>query len=225
MIKPVLIFCAAGNKRFSQIAKDAGYLLGARLPGTVYFDPLYFADQKYQQPNRTAYMAALATYRPFMASVLDWEHEEQLPEVLSWAAEAAQYSRVVMLIPKVINGIDRLPRRIGGAEVRLGFSISTTNGGTSVPEWQFNGWPVHLLGGSPGEQMKRYRQMDVQSADGNMAMKMAIKHCAFWQPGTGGFTNRWPTLTQADGQRWNGDAPYEAFRRSCENIMQSWRKL
>lgn len=225
MAVPTLIFCAGGNRRYAEIAKDAGYLLGARLPSTVYFEPLHFADQEYQDPNRAAYMQALARYRPYMASVLDWETPDQLPEVLSWAEEAAQFCHVIMLIPKVVNGIKLLPRTIGGAEVRLGFSVPTTNGGTQVPEWEFSGWPVHLLGGSPGEQMKRYRMMDVRSADGNMAMKMANKHCAFWQPGKAAHTNHWPSLAQADGQRWNGDGPYEAFRRSCINIMAAWQKL
>ena len=91
MAAPALIFCAGGNRRYAEIAKDAGYLLGARLPSTVYFEPLYFADQEYQQPNRAAYMDALARYRPYMASVLDWETPEQLPAVMSWAEEAAQY--------------------------------------------------------------------------------------------------------------------------------------
>jgi hypothetical protein len=220
-----LVFCAAGNKRYSEIARDAGYLLGARLPGTVYLEPLYFADQKYQDPNRAGYMAALAKYRPTMASVIDWEREEQLTEVLSWAEEAAQYSEIIMLIPKVINGIRLLPRTIGGAQISLGFSVPTTNGGTQVPEWEFAGWPVHLLGGSPGAQMGRYGTMDIQSVDGNMHMKMANKYCAFWQPGTRANSNSWPSLTQADGQRWNGDGPYEAFRRSCDNIRAAWQAV
>lgn len=84
-----LIYCAAGNARFAQIAIDAGFLYGAQLPGTTYH-PIWFADQNWKKPDRTKYMAALAEHRPHMASVLDLERADQLDEVLSWAEEAAQ---------------------------------------------------------------------------------------------------------------------------------------
>jgi hypothetical protein len=42
-----LIYCAAGNPRLYQIAHDAGYLYGARLPGTIY-GPLHMADQEWR---------------------------------------------------------------------------------------------------------------------------------------------------------------------------------
>ena len=76
-----LIYCAAGNRRFAEIATSHGFRYGAQLPGTVYTDvaPLYFADQDWKEPNRDKYMSALAQHRPHMATVLDWEREEQLP--------------------------------------------------------------------------------------------------------------------------------------------------
>ena len=106
-----IIYCANGNRRFAQIAIEAGMTYGAQQPGTVYFPP-EFADQDWKKPNRTAYMAALAQHRPRMATVIDWERDEQLPEVLEWAEEAAQYVETVILIPKVLGGIPRLPRRV-----------------------------------------------------------------------------------------------------------------
>lgn len=228
-----MIYCAGGNGRFARIAIEAGFLYGAQLPDTVYF-PLAFADQDWKRPDRAVYMAALSEHRPRMATVLDWERDEQLPEVLAWAEEAAQYVETVMIIPKVFGGIARLPRRIGGAAVRLGYSVPTRHGGTQVPVWEFFGWPVHLLGGSPHAQMRiaRTAGLSVRSADGNMHMLMATRHCRFWVPGTARYaSNRWwPTLREAHGQMWgdggaDSDAPYEAFRRSCKNISDAWRKL
>lgn len=205
-----LIYCAGYNRRFAQIAIDHGFLYGAQLPSTVYH-PLHFADQDWKKPNRAAYMRALEKHRPHMATVLDLEQDDQLGEVLSWAEEAAQWVRVVMIIPKVFGIIPRLPPRIGGADVRLGYSVPTRFGGTELPVWEFTGWPVHLLGGSPNAQMELAHYMDVVSADGNMAMKAAARFCNYWTP---------------DGWRGTGamqDAPYEAFRRSCENIMLAWK--
>jgi hypothetical protein len=218
-----LIYCGGGNKRFYEIATGSGFKYGARLPETVY-GPLYFADQNWHTPKRTAYMAALADHKPHIATVLDWEQDDQLPEVLAWAEEAAQFAEIVIIVPKVMGGIPRLPRSIGGCEVRLGYSVPTSYAGTSLPAWEFAGWPVHLLGGSPHAQMALAHYMSVKSVDGNMYQKMATSWCMFWVPGTARYaSNRWwPTLTEADGKRWDGDGPHEAFRRSCENIMAAW---
>lgn len=143
---PTLIYCAAGNKRFAETAIRYGFRYGAQLPGTTYF-PVHFTDQNWRKPDRTRYIRALAEKRPALATVLDWEREEQLPEVLAWAQEAAQYaSEAVIIIPKVIGGIEKLPREIGGKPVRLGYSVPTKFGATSVPQWEFRGWPVHLPG-------------------------------------------------------------------------------
>lgn len=222
MAGPTLIYCADGNRRFAQIAIDAGYQYGAQLPNTVYYPP-YFADQNWKKPNRAAYMTALAEHRPHIASVLDWEREEQLDEVLAWAEDAARFVQVVMIIPKVQGGVSRLPRTIGGKPVRLGYSVPTKFGGTQLHIAEFVGWPVHLLGGSPNKQMTLARYLTIASADGNMPAKIAMRYSKFW-------TGDWVSIIVADGKRWNdgaekSDAPYEAFRRSCVNIRAAWEKL
>lgn len=207
-----LIYCAGKNVRLDDIAIKAGFMVGAQLPCTTYL-PLYFADQNWKKPDRTAYLAALEKHQPYMATVLDLERLNQLDEVLAWAEDAAQWVAVVIIIPKAQGIISRLPRSIGGRPVRLGFSVPTKFGGTELPVWEFAGWPVHLLGGSPHRQMAIARYMDVQSADGNVINLAATNFCKYWQDG------RWYSITPRQG-----DAPYEAFRRSCENIMAAWRK-
>ena len=226
---PELIYCAGGNPRFVRIAVDAGFRYGARLPDTVYTDiaPLWFADQDWKKPNRQAYMVRLAEHRPTQATVLDLEREDQLPEVLDWAEEAAQFVERVVIIPKAFGIIVHIPAQIAGADVVLGYSVPTRYAGTEVPVWEFGARPVHLLGGSPHAQMRLCHYLNVMSADGNYAMKMATRHCQFWAPGTARYaSNRWwPTLREANkGINWDGDdAPYEAFQRSCENIIVAWR--
>lgn len=214
----------------AQIAIDAGFAYGVQLPATVYFEPLHFADQDWKAPNRVAYMKALDVHRPMLASVIDWEHEWQLLNVLDWAEEAAQFCERIMLIPKVIGGIARLPRRIGGVDVVLGYSIPTKFGGTPLPIWSFTGWPVHLLGGSPHLQMHYWSHMvnfcNVISADCNYHQKMAVKYCQTWMPGTArGAKNRyWPELREL-GPYIDEDAPYTAFARSCESIQAAWEHV
>lgn len=228
MALPTLIYCGGGNPTFAEIAINAGFMYGAQLPDDkVYFEPLYFADNNWRKPNRDSYMAALKRYRPHMASVLDLENDDQLLTVLGWAEEAAQYCDVVMIVPK-ISVIARLPRSIGGKTVILGYSVPTKYGGTPLLVSEFYGWPVHLLGGSPHEQVKLWRYLpNVISVDGNMAMKMATSFCAFYDHT---YKNRkhtnWPTLLDADGRRWTGDnGPVEAIRRSFENIKRLWMSV
>jgi len=229
-LTPELIYCANGNRRYAEIAISAGYTYGAQLPGTVYFHP-DFVDQNWKRPDRERYIAALAEHRPRMASVLDWERDDQLQEVLGWAEDAAQFVDTVIIIPKVHGGISKLPRRIAGASVRLGYSVPTKHGGTEVMAFEFIGWPVHLLGGSPGQQM-RIAQMglDIRSVDGNMMQKLASSRCLFWKPGKKPFTNGWISIKAADGAAWgdggaDADATYEAFERSCKNIQAAWSSL
>lgn len=218
-----LIFCGGKNPRYAGIATGTGYYYGAQLPCTTYA-PVYFADQNWKNPDRTSYMIALGKHRPYMASVLDFEQAIQRDEVLSWAEEAAQYVQVVMIIPKVSGEIGRLPKKIGSADVRLGYSIPTKHGGTGIPLFEFLGWPVHLLGGNPGKQMELTQYLDVRSVDGNMAMKMANRGL-YWMPGKKPFKNKWVSMLEMDGRRWEGDGNYEAFRRSCVNIMNAWKRL
>jgi hypothetical protein len=232
METPTLIYCASGNKRMAQIAIDAGFKYGAQLPHKIYHEP-YFVDQNWKKPNREKYMVALEKHKPYMATVLDWERQEQLSEVLNWAEEAAEFVEVVVIIPKVIGGISQLPRSVGRATVRLGYSVPTRYGGTELPAWEFYGWPVHLLGGSPHAQMRLARYLNVVSADGNMHHLMATKRCQFWTPGNVKYaSNRWwPTLKEFNGgERWGDgsnktDAPYVAFEMSCKNIMEAWQTL
>lgn len=221
---PELIYCAGGNARFAEIALLYGFRYGAQIPNYKIYADLWFADQDWKRPDRAAYIAALAQHKPTMATVLDWERDDQLAEVLGWAEEAAQHTERVLIIPKVIGGIDRIPRRIGGKDVVLAFSVPTTHGGTQVPIWEFAGWPIHLLGGSPQAQMHYAAHLnaiaEVVSTDGNMSNKMA-HYCRFWRarPGPKG---HWVQLAEVGDGDWGKDANAEAFRRSCENIAAAW---
>lgn len=216
MASPTLIYCGGGNREFMRLALEAGFEPGAQLPSKVYSPYLYFADQDWKRPSRSAYMSALAKHRPNMATVIDWEHDSQLPDVLDWAEEAAQYAGKILLIPKVMGGIDQLPEKIGGADVVLAYSVPTRYGHTCVPPWEFSGWPVHLLGGSPHQQLSLWRQMpycDIISVDGNGYQRKATKYCESWEP-----PGRWVS----DGDRNTRGGPARAFARSCANIAQAW---
>lgn len=220
-MRPELIYCAGKNQRFEAVAHAAGFRIGVQLPNTVYH-PVYFADQDWRDPDRDAYMAALKHHRPYMATVLDLEVPAQLSEVLAWAENAATYVGQVLIIPKYSGAVDDVPRQIGGKPIVLAYSVPTAFGGADVPIWEFVGWPVHLLGGSPHRQMELARYLSVISTDGNMANKMAHS-CRFWsaKPGPKG---HWVQLAEVGDGGWGKDANLEAFRRSCVNIAAAWRQ-
>lgn len=223
MAEPTLIYCAAGSKRFSAIAVAVGMKYGARLPGTVSHSPLYFADQDWKKPDRAKYMDALAQHNPVIASVLDWEREDQLSEVLSWAEEAAQHVRQsVIIIPKVKGGINKLPRTIGGKQVRLGYSTPTKYGGTKVGLWEFKGWSVHCLGGSPSAQRYVHKAISCDSVDGNHLSLHAQNAQFFYTSRLRGARNeQFPNLR--DLFFIKADAPYVAFELSCLAYTLWWQ--
>lgn len=230
---PEVIYCADGNKSFAQIAIDAGWTYGAQLPRTVYFTP-EFADQKWKKPDFEKYMAALNRYRPRLATVLDFERWGQFARVIWWAVHAAQYvSEAVIIIPKVPGSIPFIPHQVGGKPIRLGYSVPTSFSGTPVPVWEFGDRPVHLLGGSPKRQFELTHYLNVVSVDCNYHLKMATKYNQYFEPsGRARYANNrwWPALRESNnGQMWGdgspeADAPYEAFRRSCQNIMKMWQE-
>lgn len=218
-----LIYCADGNPVFAKAAIKAGWLYGARLPATVY-ETVSFADQDWRNPDRKKYMAALAMHNPLMATVLDWEQEEQLPTVLSWAEEAAQHVREsVLIIPKVSGLVPLLPRSIGGKRVVLAYSVPTNYGGSPLHLLEFAGWPVHLLGGSPQKQIELWRYLhcisEVVSADGNMAHQQAHR-CRVWRHRRSG-KGHWHQLNSLGDCRTDG-ANLEAFRLSLSAIRRAW---
>lgn len=242
-----VIYCADGNARFASIAIEAGFTYGAQLPNTVFFNP-QFADQDWKAPNLNKYIEAVEKYKPRLATVLDWERWSQLGTVIHWAYVIAPYiQEAIIIIPKVKTSRsgwqDYIPRSIRGVKVRLGYSVSTGFAETTVPLTNFMGWDVHLLGGSPIKQgqlaglhlsdnfLVDAPKLNIVSVDGNYHLLMATKYNQFFIPdGSARYAkNRyWPSLKETDGKRWGdgsskADAPYEAFRRSCENIMAMWR--
>lgn len=215
---PELIYCADGNPEFAQIAVESGWLYGARLPATVY-QPVYFADQDWRNPDLVAYRDALAQHRPRVATVLDWEQESQESEVMGWCEEISTIVDRIVVIPKVPGTIPRIPTRFGDAEVVLGYSVPTSYGGTTVPVWEFGRRPVHLLGGSPQRQRELSRYLHVVSVDGNMAAQQSRRGRTWTRRKTE--RGHWQ---QGRSVGIGGDRPAsECFRRSLDEISLMWR--
>jgi hypothetical protein len=220
-----LFFCAGNNRRFAEIAIACGLEYGAQLPTRVYY-PIQFADQDWSKPHLASqYIEALRTHRPDTATVTDWERDDQYEQIMAMSEEVAAICETVIVIPKVIGGIGRIPHRIGNARVVLGRPVGT-HSKTAPPVWEYGDRPVHLLGGTPQQQLVQARYLpNVVSADCSSTAAMARKRCAYWTEGRAatGQPNRYWRQMSEDGIAGK-DAMYEAFRRSCVAYQRAWNR-
>lgn len=211
-----LIYCAGANERLMQIALDAGYLLGVRSDRLAYDFPISFMDIEYKQPNFMAHLEMVKKYRPKYAIVPDLSEDEvneaDIARAVKQADQLASYCEIPLIVPKLSGQICFIPARYA-----LAYSVPTTYGGAKYGIWKLQGRRVHLLGGSPHEQMKlrRYLPDCVQSVDGNMAQKMAVQFAKYW---------RAPHKWVEHPLRGQGieDVYLDCWRRSCQNIYHYW---
>lgn len=173
---PLLFYCGTGGaSQHDQTGVEEGWLMGLRSNGKnkdhwhmAMIDNEWGAAYRHEQ-----HLAMVKRNKPIIATVKDIEHVNQLPEALKQARELAQYCGRVILIPKVKTW---LPDRYW-----LGYSIPTGHGGTDIECDWFGDRFVHLLGGSPDDQAKFAKQLNVVSLDANYAMGLADHGKSSWQ--------------------------------------------
>jgi hypothetical protein len=213
-----LIYCSNGNDNLMAIAIANGFHYGLRLPQRKTLPvPLFFSDQDWKNPDRGEYVETVKRHRPKIATVLDLERRNQLDEVISWSEEIASYTETIVIIPKCTGVINKLPRQIAGTPIRLGYSVPSGYGATSLSPHLFSGWNVHLLGGSPERQASYRYLMNVVSVDCNYHSMKANKFGEYWTGKQN--VKRWWLKT-------HGTSAYErslkAFHLSCQNIYKYW---
>lgn len=220
-IKPRIIYCGRSNNTLDRIAIYSGFEYGLRLPFTANFPPI-FADQDWKKPNKEKYIESVAQHKPEMATVLDWEHQEQKGEVFDWIDDISKYVQVIIVIPKFSSAIRQIPLSWEGKEVRLGYSVPSGYGKTSVKIEEFNTTHhrVHLLGGTPHLQIMLARCMNVTSVDCNSHSLYANDYCEAW---TGKMIKGSRMRVRMQDIGIEGDnANKIAFAMSCANIMRAW---
>lgn len=173
-----------------------------------------FLDFNFHKPDFAAHLEAVKQVRPKYAVAPDLFAPEQLTEVLGQAAKLAEYAERVIIVPKYNGAIASIP-----LEYVIGLSVPTKYGNSgTVMLIELWGRKVHLLGGSPHQQLRLYQALagaEVVSIDGNMLM-LAAKYGDFWDAGKRGW-NR--TMRDAG-------MPYEKLiQMSINNIVQFWRRM
>jgi hypothetical protein len=198
-------------------ARARGWSPGSRSDGTLYDEmrPLTLLDINYKRPKWERHLAVAQAERPSLPLVPDLLSHDGLATALEQATALAPYAtEALLIVPKATGLIADLPRTIAGVPVRLAYSVPTRYGKTDVPLWEFAGWPVHLLGGSPMRQVEMAHYLDVRSADGNMARMVA----------------QWGWIYTADGHSAHAteevgpDFNYRCLCQSFENMPRVWQR-
>lgn len=210
--QPDIIYCAGGNRRLAQIAREAGMLYGTRHDDTPAFKP-HMLDINWRRYNwHGDYLSKVEKWRPEMAMVPDYEHEWQRSAMLAMARHLVERGvERVMVCPKFPGAVAHIPNWC-----LVAVSVPSRYAGYLPDPGELAGRRVHLLGGSPQAQFRlaaKYRALGitVTSADVNTT-SAAARHGVYYQEG------RW--------RRRNAGANigyYQAFERSVVNIMQEWR--
>jgi hypothetical protein len=219
---PTLIYCGNGNWRLEKIAQECGFKYGLRLPQPKYINTdLYFADQNWKKPNKKKYIEKIFEYQPKLATVIDIEHRNQLPEALCWAEEISKIVETIILIPKCTGVINKIPRYINDKKIILGYSVPTKFGATKLSLHFFDNWEIHLLGGAPEKQIEYAKDLNVVSIDCNYHSMKANKFGQYWTGKFNGDT-RWWRIYNNNITIPPRERSLNAFEISCKNIYKYW---
>lgn len=214
-----LIYCAAGSTKYGPIAVEEGYLYGCRSDGKPSQDRVSFVDinwRKISPEYLDHHIKVVYNHKPLFAVAPDIEDLSKFDETLHYARQLAKYSKYVIIVPKAEGVVDLLPREDW---IVVGYSVPSKYAGADlIGMWDLQGWSVHLLGGSPQAQLHIAHYLNVVSVDGNAAQGAAA-HGVFFSSKTGEWVSRSPEVPIGP------DLPYRAFRRSCQEIKISWKRL
>lgn len=222
-----LIYCAGDNERLTRMAYEAGFLIGIRSGRSAHGFPVQFVDIEYKRPNFERHLKTVERYRPKYATVPDLSDQylrnrevslSDIERALKQYEQLSNYCQIPLIVPKLPEQLPLIPQGIA-----LGWSIRTSYGGVSeeMKPWHFEGRRIHLLGGSPHEQIDLYRKLslcaEVMSADGNMAQLMATQWAKYWDSGV------WVEHPQRGTN--TPDIYLDCWQRSCEHIRAEWGKI
>lgn len=204
-----LIFCAGNTKEYAEISIKHGWLYGIRHDNRAYYQP-HFIDINWKSYDWGEYLDVIRKYKPQMAMVPDYEkpNKEKLFRMIEEVRDTGVHD--VLCCPKFHGAIDDIP-----LDCIVAISVPSSYAGFLPEPREINNRVVHLLGGTPQDQIDMYRLYTshgakVLSLDCNAHMKASM---------TGTFfdTGRWKNY---------GTVPrIEAFNLSAINIKKTWEKV
>jgi len=202
-----VILTVNGGDEISRAVADSPALLGFetgryRPPEDLVVD---FCDWPFTDPDVSLddHVTVVRNERPKYAVAPDVEAEWTLRDVLSVARELDRFAENVIIVPK-----DCRPGEIPEKYV-IGYPNQPNFGSNGA--WMRNSYPsdhpVHVLGGSPDDQLDLADYLTVRSVDGANVTRYA-EFGRVWTPG--------PQLERPDLSY------YERIRESLGNIHAMW---
>lgn len=138
-----------------------------------------FVDNEFKKYDHTKHLNTVKQLTPKYATVRDIMTKDQcdkdgieyfsFEQIMEMAEEVEQYSENVIVIPKAIEYIDKIPDRY-----ILGYSVPTKYAGTPFDISYMSGRKIHILGGSWKKQLELIYRMpnDIVSIDNNHLSKI-----------------------------------------------------
>ena len=214
-----LIFCGDSKGKFGRVAIRHGWLYGCQPNKSTFLDDVSFVDLDFKNMDKGTYLQRycnfIAKVQPKFAVLPDVLTEMHLYLALGIGERIAEHCEKLIIVPKMINSIERLPANIRNKPVILGYPCSKYGNQTlETTILEFNQWKngVHLLGGTPQKQFKLARLMPIVSADCRQHMNAATYG---WYYKDGRF-HRESEYTKKH------DRIVDLFEISCRNIKTQW---
>jgi len=150
------------------LARQYGWKAGARytnLRDVRHLNEVFFIDIDWKNYDFERHLWAVQSKKPRLTVARDVTDARELDEILHEAEKLSRSCERVIVVPKDAELLNE--KRLGiPTQFRLGYSVPTKYGKTTIPPERFTG-DVHLLGGRPDVQRKLASRMNVVSLDGN----------------------------------------------------------
>lgn len=157
------------SKTVTEFALNSGWHVGARYTNhrdIKTINKVALIDINWKKYNLKKHLSMVKKVRPFYTVAKDITSLEELPKVIRQARLLSKYVEYIIFVPKINGAINIISNKYEGRYI-LGYSVPSKYGKTEVNIREFNGHPVHLLGGRPDTQRQLANQLNVVSIDGN----------------------------------------------------------
>lgn len=150
-----------GGQDVTNAVVDSAARLGVEATNTVPGDrSVEFVDYPFTAPDATVedHIDRVRRERPRLTVAPDVEDGVTLDDAVAIGDELREYAESVIIVPKECHPSE-VPDRFRPAVATQQFGT-----GTPWPVWEY-GAAVHVLGGSPAEQLRIGRHLEVASVD------------------------------------------------------------
>lgn len=170
-----------GRPDLTAMAEEYGCLRGTRIDDESRYRQrdvqVDFLDLHWEDPDFQSLLEAAAWHDPkyIIAGDYDGSNYQQINDRARQLRNLAEH---VIVVPHHPGEVAKIPEW-----AVVGYSTPTDYGGTEAWLWEYRDRPIHILGGTPHQQLEvlRYLADDAVSVDGNSYHKAATLGAKYWR--------------------------------------------